>query len=65
MKSIIFDDLAFDGHGCWTQICKSCIKNLSDLGFLDEAPLEGLICGVSGCQNKAYYYLDVNKSNEK
>jgi hypothetical protein len=62
-NDMIFDDLVIEEKGTWTQVCKSCSEKSNELGFLEEIAIEGLICGVDGCQNEAHYYLDLN--NEK
>jgi hypothetical protein len=57
MKNISFDDLVIEQKGTWTQVCKECSENSNKLGFLEEIPINGLICGVKDCQNQALYYL--------
>ena len=67
MSKEIFDDIVLGETGTWTQVCEKCAENHSDLGHLEEIPIN-LICGVSGCNNEAKYYLDIYKEdfdNEK
>jgi hypothetical protein len=61
---MIFDDFVIESAVIWTQVCKSCTEELKLLNFLDEIPLEGLICGVLGCRNHAEYYLDMDYHEE-
>ena len=67
MSKEIFDDIVLEVESTWTQVCEKCAENHSDLGHLEEIPIN-LICGVSGCNNEAKYYLDIYKEdfdNEK
>ena len=63
MKNISFDDLVIEEKGTWTQVCEECSESSKKLGFFEEIPINGLLCGVKDCQNQALYYLDLN--NEK
>lgn len=68
----VFDDYAINnmlpgdyGMWHWTHICKKCVKDLCLTDFyLRDLPIE-LICGVKGCNNKAYYYYDFNGKEEE
>ncbi len=67
MKKVIFDDIVLEDKSIWTQVCEECSEKYSELGSMDETPID-LICGVSGCKNEAKYYLDIYKvdfTNEK
>lgn len=67
MKKVIFDDIVLEDKNIWTQVCGECSAKYSELGSLDEIPID-LICGVSGCNNEAKFYLDILKedfNNEK
>ncbi|MCU4394868.1 MULTISPECIES: hypothetical protein [Acinetobacter] len=67
MSKEIFDDIVLGETGTWTQVCEKCAEKHSNLGCLEEIPIN-LICGVLGCNNEAKYYLDIYKEefvNEK
>lgn len=67
MSKEIFDDIVLEEKSTWTQVCEECAENSSELGHLEEIPIN-LICGVLGCNNEAKYYLDIYKKefvNEK
>ena len=67
MGKEIFDDIVLEDKSTWTQVCEECAEKYSELGCLEEIPI-CLICGVSGCNNEAKYYLDIYKEdygNEK
>jgi hypothetical protein len=67
MKKIIFDDIVLEDKSIWTQVCDECSDKYSELGNLDETPIN-LMCGVSGCNSEAKFYLDILKkdfNNEK
>lgn len=55
--NIKFDDVTDDAYGIWSQICTSCITkhNVDEKHLKDEA---NGICGVAGCENEAYKYID-------
>jgi hypothetical protein len=57
----VFDDLVVEENGKWTQVCDECSKKHSELGILEEIPIADLICGIKGCENEAFYYLDLKK----
>lgn len=59
-KQLEFDDTVEDEHGKWTQVCKEHSQILSK-DRLDEVPIEGLICGVEGCQKEAEYYYIIEE----
>lgn len=59
--------LFLEEKSTWTQVCEECAEKHSDLGCLEDIPIN-LICGFSGCDNDAKYYLDIYKEdfdNEK
>ncbi|MCB0514906.1 MAG: hypothetical protein R2798_14520 [Chitinophagales bacterium] len=67
MSKEIFDDIVLEETSTWTQVCEECAESYSELGHLEKIPIN-LICGVSGCNNEAKYYLDIYKEefvNEK
>lgn len=67
MSKEIFDDIVLEEKTTWTQVCEECAEKHSDLGCLEDIPIN-LICGVSGCDNEAKYYLDIYQedfNNEK
>lgn len=67
MSKEIFNDIVLEETSTWTQVCEKCAENHSELGHLEEIPIN-LTCGVSGCNNEAQYYLNIYKEefvNEK
>lgn len=51
-----FDDIT-ESEGLWSQICKKHVKELNiPQSMLDDAGSG--ICGVKGCCNDSYYYID-------
>ena len=57
-----FDDITVDktnGHE-WSQICKTCVQehNLTKYVNPESKGYGNGICGVTGCNNEADYYID-------
>ena len=44
--------LFLEEKSTWTQVCEECAEKHSDLGCLEDIPIN-LICGFSGCDNDA------------
>ena len=59
MKTAMFDDIVTDENGIWTQVCEECKQMHSKFGQLEEVPIDGIICGVNGCDKEARYYLAI------
>lgn len=61
--SDLFDDIVKDDYGIWTQICKIHVNNpiILTFGKLTDCAAENTTCGYIGCNNKAEYYLDIDK----
>ena len=59
MDRAMFDDIVTDEDWIWTQVCEECAKTYSKLGRLEDIPVDGLICGVTGCDKEAQYYLTI------
>lgn len=58
INQIEFDDVrTSEEYGIWTNVCKKCTKKYN-LTISDEIPISGVICGLKGCNNEAFYYLD-------
>lgn len=55
--NIKFDDFIIDSTGTWSQVCKNHSKWFKDR--LEECPINGLICGINGCSNKAVNYVNL------
>ena len=67
-NNVVFDDWSRTDHkkgNAWSQVCKSCArKHKIDKRFLGECAGTP-ICGVQGCNNKAFYYIDFPPKKEK
>lgn len=69
--SVAFDDFTRDEYGYWSQICQHCADkykiNFNILYSLDPwlADDGHGICGVSGCENQADFYIDFEESTIK
>ena len=62
-NGIKFDDyVTEDELGRWSQICEGCRQEYIDKISDEDLELEhGYgICGVSGCENEAEHYIDLN-----
>jgi len=64
MTTLIFNGIEFDdfvevNQGVWTQVCKQCAEHFDKSVLSSCAGLP--ICGVSGCNNIADFYLDISK----
>ena len=63
-EELQFDDTVEDEYGKWTQVCEEHSRTLPK-HRLDEVPIEGLICGVKGCQKEAIYYYTIREKETK
>lgn len=59
--SVAFDDFTRDEYGYWSQICQHCVDKYK-INFNLLAEDGHGICGVSGCENQADYYIDFEKN---
>lgn len=62
--SVVFDDFTRDEYGCWSQICQHCVDKYK-IHFNRLADDGHGICGVSGCENQADYYIDFEENTIK
>lgn len=59
--SVVFDDFTRDEYGYWSQICQHCVDKYK-INYNRLAEDSHGICGVSGCENQADYYIDFEEN---
>lgn len=61
---VLFDDFVKDEYGTWSQVCEEHAHILKGQKPLSEVPIDGLTCGIEGCDKQAVFYVDSIQKEE-
>lgn len=61
LSDINIEDIVIENDSAWSQACEQCANKLGFKNCNEQIPLDKYTCGIEDCQNRAVYYLELEK----